>query len=199
VAETEKYAHVTFFFNGGRETPFDGEERLLVPSPDVATYDLKPEMAAVDVTDRLTAAIGEGVHDLIVVNYANGDMVGHTGDMSAAIRAVETVDQCLGRLAEAVAMAGGALLVTADHGNADRMRDPETGQPHTAHTTFPVPVVLMGGPPGANRLHDGRLADVAPTLLALMGLPQPKAMTGRPLLDASRTANRAEPALGASG
>jgi len=198
VAETEKYAHVTFFFNGGRETPFAGEERVLVPSPNVPTYDDTPEMSAVEVTDRLTAAIGEGAHDLVVVNYANGDMVGHTGDMTAAIQAVETVDTCLGRLAEAVAMAGGAMLVTADHGNADRMRDPETGQPHTAHTTFPVPVVLMGGPPGLTDLADGRLADVAPTLLALMGLPQPAAMTGRSLMvTAAPTA--AEPALGASG
>nr|WP_218119196.1 2,3-bisphosphoglycerate-independent phosphoglycerate mutase [Limimonas halophila] len=201
VAETEKYAHVTFFFNGGRETPFAGEDRVLVPSPDVPTYDHKPEMAAVEVTDRLTRAVGDGTYDLIVVNYANGDMVGHTGDMDAAIRAVETVDACLGRLSEAVTMAGGALLVTADHGNADRMRNPETGQPHTAHTTFPVPVVLSGGPAGVDQLRDGRLADVAPTLLALMGLPQPEAMTGRSLLPSAADAEGpdAEPALRASG
>ena len=182
IAETEKYPHVTFFFNGGREAQFEGEERSLVPSPKVATYDLQPEMSAGEVTDRLVAALDSGRFDLVVVNYANGDMVGHTGDIDAAIQAVETVDTCLGRLVEAVQRAGGRMLVTADHGNADMMRDPKTGQPHTAHTTFPVPLVLTGAPAGVTGLADGRLADVAPTLLALMGLDQPAAMTGRCLL-----------------
>jgi 2,3-bisphosphoglycerate-independent phosphoglycerate mutase len=181
IAETEKYPHVTYFLNGGREESFPGEERILVPSPKVATYDLKPEMSAPEVTERAVAAIRSGRFDLIVLNFANPDMVGHTGRLDAAIRAVETVDAGLGRIAEAVAEAGGALLVTADHGNAELMRDPVTGGPHTAHTTNPVPVLLMGGPAGA-RLRDGRLADVAPTLLALMGLAQPEAMTGRSLL-----------------
>jgi 2,3-bisphosphoglycerate-independent phosphoglycerate mutase len=189
IAETEKYAHVTFFFNGGRETEFPGESRILVPSPKVATYDLKPEMSAPEVTDRLVAAIDEGRFDLIVVNYANTDMVGHTGDIAAAVKAVETVDQCLGRLADAVKRAGGALLITADHGNAEMMRDPATGQPHTAHTLNPVPVVLVNPPKGVVGVADGKLADVAPTLLALMGAAQPAAMTGRPLL--RRAAERA--------
>ena len=182
VAETEKYPHVTFFFNGGREAVFDGEDRIMVPSPKVATYDQQPEMSAGEVTGKLAEAVESGRFDLIVVNYANGDMVGHTGDIDAAIRAVETVDTCLGRLVEAVARAGGRMLVTADHGNADMMRDPTTGQPHTAHTTFQVPLVLTGAPEGVDALADGRLADVAPTLLALMGLDQPAAMTGTSLL-----------------
>jgi len=189
IAETEKYAHVTFFFNGGRETPFAGETRDLVPSPAVATYDQKPAMSAVEVTDRVTAAIESGAHDLIVINYANGDMVGHTGDLTAAVHAVETVDACLGRVAEAVAKTGGALVITADHGNADQMRDPETGQPHTAHTINPVPLVITGAPGIA--LRHGRLADVAPTVLAVLGLPQPAAMTGRSLITAPVEADRA--------
>ena len=180
IAETEKYAHVTYFFNGGEETPNPGEDRILVPSPKVATYDLQPEMSAHEVTERAVAAIESGTYDLIVLNFANPDMVGHTGSLPAAIRAVETVDAGLGRIVEAIARAGGALLVTADHGNCELMRDPETGGPHTAHTTNPVPV-LLAGVPGA-RLHDGRLADVAPTLLGLMGLPVPAAMTGRSLI-----------------
>ena len=183
MAETEKYPHVTYFLNGGEERPYPGEDRILVPSPKVATYDLQPEMSAPELTEKAVEAIGSGKYDLIVLNYANPDMVGHTGSLPAAIRAVETVDAGLGRIAEAVRRQGGALLVTADHGNCELMRDPETGGPHTAHTTNPVPVLLMGGPPGA-RLHDGRLADVAPTLLALMGLKQPAAMTGRSLLQA---------------
>jgi 2,3-bisphosphoglycerate-independent phosphoglycerate mutase len=182
IAETEKYAHVTFFFNGGRETEFPGESRILVPSPKVATYDLKPEMSAPEVTDKLVAAIDEGRFDVVVVNYANTDMVGHTGDIAAAVKAVETVDRCLGRLGEAVTRAGGTLLVTADHGNAEMMRDPATGQPHTAHTLNPVPLLLVNPPAGVEGLRDGRLADVAPTLLALLGLKQPQAMAGRPLL-----------------
>ena len=181
IAETEKYAHVTFFFNGGREEVFDGEERILVPSPKVATYDLQPEMSAPEVTDKLVAAVESGRFDLIVVNYANGDMVGHTGDMAAAIEAAEAVDACLARLGAAVEAAGGALLITADHGNAERMQDPESGQAHTAHTMNRVPVILASGPAAFDRLYDGRLADVAPTLLRLLGIAQPQAMTGRSL------------------
>ncbi len=181
-AETEKYAHVTYFLNGGRETPFAGEDRILVPSPKVATYDKQPEMSAPELTDKVVAAIGSGKYDLIVLNYANPDMVGHTGSLPAAIKAVEAVDAGLGRIAEAIAERHGALLITADHGNCELMRDPATGGPHTSHTTNPVPVLLTGGP--ATALHDGRLADIAPTLLALMGLPQPSEMTGASLLDA---------------
>jgi 2,3-bisphosphoglycerate-independent phosphoglycerate mutase len=182
IAETEKYAHVTFFFNGGREAVFPGEDRILVPSPKVATYDLKPEMSAPEVTDRLVEAVDSGKFDLIVVNYANGDMVGHTGVLEAAIKAVETVDHCLGRLTEAVNQAGGSLLITADHGNAELMRDPITGEPYTAHTIGKVQVILTGAPAGINALKDGRLADVAPTLLVLLGLAQPTQMTGHSLL-----------------
>jgi 2,3-bisphosphoglycerate-independent phosphoglycerate mutase len=182
IAETEKYAHVTFFLNGGEETQYPGEERLLIPSPKVATYDLKPEMSAYEVTDKLVAAIDSGRFDFIVVNYANTDMVGHTGNLDAAIKAVEAVDRCLGRLRDAVARAGGALLVTADHGNAEMMEDPQTHEPHTAHTLNRVPVVLINAPAESAGLRDGRLADIAPTLLALLQLPQPKEMTGRSLM-----------------
>ena len=182
IAETEKYAHVTFFLNGGREDEFPGESRILVPSPKVATYDQKPEMSAYEVTDRLVEAIDAGRFDVIVANYANTDMVGHTGNLAAAIRAVEAVDRCLGRLAEAVARAGGTLLITADHGNAEMMRDPETGERHTSHTLNPVPVMLVNPPAGITGLADGRLADIAPTLLALLGLPKPAAMTGKALV-----------------
>lgn len=181
LAETEKYPHVTFFLNGGREAPEKGEDRYMAPSPRVATYDLKPEMSAAEVTDHLVAAIGKG-YDLIVVNYANPDMVGHTGSLPAAIAACEAVDRGLVRVLAALEQAGGAMIVTADHGNCEVMIDPETGGPHTAHTTNPVPVALVGGPAGA-RLHDGRLADLAPTLLGLMGLPLPPEMTGRSLID----------------
>ncbi len=193
IAETEKYAHVTFFFNGGREEEFEGESRILVPSPKVATYDQKPEMSAYEVTDKLVAAIEGGTLDVVVVNYANTDMVGHTGDLAAATKAVEAVDHCLGRLADAATKAGGTLLITADHGNAETMRDPETGEPHTAHTTNPVPVILVNPPAGVVGLKDGRLADIAPTLLQLMGLKQPADMTGTPLLlrSAERRASRA--------
>ena len=180
MAETEKFPHVTYFLNGGRETFYDGEDRIMVPSPKVATYDLQPEMSAPELTDKAVEAIDSKKYDLIVLNFANPDMVGHTGVLSAAIKAVETVDTGLGRIAEAVKRQGGALLVTADHGNCELMKDPETGGPHTAHTTNPVPVVLMGG--GATAIHDGRLADLAPTLLALMGLPQPKEMTGHSII-----------------
>jgi 2,3-bisphosphoglycerate-independent phosphoglycerate mutase len=182
IAETEKYAHVTFFFNGGREEPFAGEERILVPSPKVATYDLQPEMSAFEVTDRLLEAIAAGSFDVVVLNYANADMVGHSGDLQAAIKAVEAVDLCLGRLAQAVERAGGSLLITADHGNVEMMRDPQTGQPHTAHTTNPVPLILVNPPAGIVGLTDGRLADIAPTLLAIIGIEQPAAMTGESLL-----------------
>ena len=183
IAETEKYAHVTFFFNGGVETPVAGEERVLIPSPKVATYDLKPEMSAVELTDRLVAEIRSGKYDFVFVNYANPDMVGHTGILDAAIKAIATIDKCLGRLEQAVREAGGALLITADHGNAETMKDPETGEPFTQHTTNVVPAILVNGPAAVKQLADGRLADVAPTLLALMDLPQPKAMTGHSLLD----------------
>ncbi len=181
ISETEKYAHVTFFLNGGQEQQYEGEDRILIPSPDVATYDLQPEMSAAEVTDRLVARIGDGQTDLIVVNFANPDMVGHTGDLAAAIRAVETIDGCLGRLADAIRKADGTLLITADHGNLEMMTDPETGQPHTAHTTNPVPLTMVNGPAGM-ALRPGRLADLAPTVLQLMGLPQPAAMTGHCLL-----------------
>ncbi len=181
MAETEKYPHVTYFLNGGNEARYAGEERILVPSPKVATYDLQPEMSAPELTDKAVAAIGSGKFDLIVLNYANPDMVGHTGSLPAAIKAVETVDEGLGRIAEAIRKAGGALLVTADHGNCELMRDPETGGPHTAHTTNPVPVLLLGADRAA-ALRDGRLADIAPTLLELMELPQPREMTGTSLI-----------------
>jgi 2,3-bisphosphoglycerate-independent phosphoglycerate mutase len=180
LAETEKYPHVTFFLNGGREVPEAGEARYMAPSPKVATYDLQPEMSAPEVTDHFVAAIGAG-YDLIVVNYANPDMVGHTGSLPAAIAACEEIDRDLGRVLEALEAAGGAMVLTADHGNCETMIDPVTGGPHTAHTTNPVPVVLIGGPPGA-RLRSGRLADLAPTLLELMGLPLPPEMTGQSLI-----------------
>ena len=181
MAETEKYPHVTYFLNGGEETPYPGEDRIMVPSPKVATYDLQPEMSAPELTEKAVEAINSQKYELIVLNFANPDMVGHTGSLPAAIKAVETVDAALGRIAAAVAAQGGALLATADHGNCEMMKDPATGGPHTAHTTTPVPVLLQGGPAGAT-LRDGRLADVAPTLLALLGLAQPAAMTGRSLL-----------------
>jgi 2,3-bisphosphoglycerate-independent phosphoglycerate mutase len=180
-AETEKYPHVTYFLNGGREEPFPGEDRIMVPSPKVATYDLQPEMSAPELTDKVVAAIDSGKYDLIVLNYANPDMVGHTGSLPAAIKAVETVDTGLGHIADAIERAGGALLVTADHGNCEMMRDPITGEPHTAHTTNPVPLFLLGA---RNRalMTQGRLADLAPTLLELMDLPKPPEMTGVSLL-----------------
>jgi 2,3-bisphosphoglycerate-independent phosphoglycerate mutase len=189
MAETEKYPHVTYFLNGGEERPYPGEERIMVPSPKVATYDLQPEMSAPEVAAKAVAAIGSGRFDLIVLNFANADMVGHTGSLVAATAAVEAVDAGLGAIAAAVADSGGALLVTADHGNAELMRDPVTGGPHTAHTLNPVPVILCGGPGGV-ALRDGRLADVAPTLLSLLGLPKPAAMTGESLLTRPNLADR---------
>lgn len=183
IAETEKYAHVTFFFNGGREEPFAGEERILVPSPKVATYDLKPEMSAPEVTDRLVEAIRSGKYDLIVCNYANGDMVGHTGVFDAAVKAVEVLDACLGRITEALEETGGQCLLTADHGNVEQMRDADTGQAHTAHTSGPVPLVYIGPRDLSFDEAPGGLADVAPTLLALMEIGQPPEMTGRSLLE----------------
>jgi 2,3-bisphosphoglycerate-independent phosphoglycerate mutase len=182
LAETEKYAHVTFFFNGGREMIFPGEERILVPSPRVPTYDQQPEMSAPEVTDKIVEAVRSGRFDVIVLNYANTDMVGHTGSVDAAIKAVETVDTCLGRLSAAVEEVGGTLVITADHGNAEMMRDPETAEPHTAHTLNPVPFVVVNPPAVISRLEDGRLSDVAPTLLDILGLPKPAVMTGHSLI-----------------
>ncbi|HEX3982237.1 MAG TPA: 2,3-bisphosphoglycerate-independent phosphoglycerate mutase [Acidisoma sp.] len=181
MAETEKYPHVTYFLNGGIEVPNEGEERIMVPSPKVATYDLQPEMSAPELTAKAVEAIDSGRFDLIILNFANPDMVGHTGMLEAAIRAVGTVDTGLGRIAAAVSRQGGALFVTADHGNCELMRDPVTHVPHTSHTLNPVPAMLMGAPAGST-LAPGRLADIAPTLLALMGLHQPAAMTGVNLL-----------------
>lgn len=182
IAETEKYAHVTFFLNGGRETVFEGEERILVPSPKVATYDLKPEMSAPEVTDRLVDAIVSQKFDLIVVNYANGDMVGHTGVLEAAIEAAGTVDTCLGRLEEAIKGTDGVMMIVADHGNCETMFDGESGEPHTQHTLNVVPVLMVNAPSSVGQLRCGRLCDVAPTLLSLLGLPQPEEMTGRSLI-----------------
>jgi 2,3-bisphosphoglycerate-independent phosphoglycerate mutase len=184
IAETEKYPHVTFFMNGGRETVYPGEDRILVPSPKVATYDLKPEMSAYEVTDKLVGAIASRKYDLIICNYANPDMVGHTGDMKAAIAAVEAVDNCLGRLRAAVEKAGGLLIVTADHGNVEQMRDPSTGAPHTAHTLLDVPIIVVNAQARGRpvSLRNGRLADVAPTLLDLVGIEKPSQMTGESLL-----------------
>jgi 2,3-bisphosphoglycerate-independent phosphoglycerate mutase len=179
IAETEKYAHVTFFLNGGRETQFEGEDRILVPSPKVATYDLMPQMSAPEVTDKLEAAILSGRYDLIVCNYANPDMVGHTGVMAAAKEAVQTIDAALGRLRAAIEKVGGVMLVTADHGNIEMMEDPQTHEPFTAHTTLDVPIIAVNAPRG--HLGNGRLADVAPTLLDLMDIPKPAAMTGHSL------------------
>ena len=180
LAETEKYPHVTFFLNGGIETPSEGEDRFMPKSPKVATYDLQPEMSSGEVTDAFVAAIEKG-YDLIVTNYANPDMVGHTGDLNAAIAACEAVDEGLGRVLTALEKVGGAMIITADHGNCETMIDPETGGPHTAHTTNPVPVTIVGAK-GVTALNDGRLADLAPTILELMNLPKPPEMTGQSLL-----------------
>jgi 2,3-bisphosphoglycerate-independent phosphoglycerate mutase len=181
-AETEKYAHVTFFFNGGVEEPFPGEDRVLIPSPKVATYDLKPEMSAFEVCDALCGAIRSGKYDSIVVNFANGDMVGHTGIEAAAIKAVEAVDKVVGRVVEAIKEVNGQLFICADHGNCDKMVDEKTGKPFTAHTTNPVPFILVNADPKWDLAEGGRLCDIIPTLIALMGLEQPAEMTGRSLL-----------------
>jgi 2,3-bisphosphoglycerate-independent phosphoglycerate mutase len=187
IAETEKYAHVTYFFNGGREEPFPGEERILVESPrDVATYDLKPSMSANEVTDRLLEALAEPKHDLVILNFANGDMVGHTGVLAAAVRACGTVDRCLGRIAKRLHELGGILVVTADHGNAEVMVNPETGVPHTAHTLNPVPLILVSDKhKGCTLKNGGALKDIAPTLMNLLGIEQPVEMEGENLLSTS--------------
>lgn len=180
IAETEKYAHVTYFFNGGTEQPYAGEDRILVPSPKVATYDLKPDMSAVEVTDKLEAAIRSGQYAAIICNYANCDMVGHTGVLDAAVKAIETLDACIGRVVAAMQEMGGEVLITADHGNAEQMIDHTTHQPHTAHTLNRVPFLYIGRP--AKMVDGGALRDVAPTLLAMMGLKEPQEMTGKPLI-----------------
>ncbi|MCS5696508.1 2,3-bisphosphoglycerate-independent phosphoglycerate mutase [Desulfofundulus thermocisternus] len=182
LAETEKYAHVTFFFNGGVETPYPGEDRLLIPSPKVATYDQKPEMSAPEVTEAFLEQLASGKYQVIIMNYANADMVGHTGDMDAAIKAIETVDRCVGKVVKAVQEKGGTVIITADHGNADEMLDPN-GHPHTAHTTNRAPFILIGEDAGRVKLRPGGiLADIAPTMLDLMGIPVPPEMTGRSLI-----------------
>jgi 2,3-bisphosphoglycerate-independent phosphoglycerate mutase len=182
IAETEKYPHVTFFFNGGREEPYAGEDRIMVPSPKVPTYDLQPEMSAFAVTDKVVEAIDSGSYDFIVINYANPDMVGHTGNFAAAVKAVEAIDLCLGRLFAAVEKQGGFVLLTADHGNCEMMHDATTGGPHTAHTLDLVPVLLVNAPKGVAKLRNGKLADVAPTLLELMHMPVPAVMDGTSLV-----------------
>ena len=183
IAETEKYPHVTFFFNGGVEVPFPGEDRFLIPSPrDVTTYDQKPEMSAPQVTEEVVTRIGSGDYDFILLNFANPDMVGHTGFLDAAVKAIETVDRCLEQVAEAVLLRGGCMLATADHGNCELMVDPQTGEPHTAHTTNPVPLYWVTRDAGGRSLRDGGLADLAPTLLDLMGIEVPAEMTGRSLI-----------------
>ena len=182
IAETEKYAHVTFFFNGGVEEPNKGEDRILVPSPKVATYDLQPEMSAPIVCDKLVEAIKSGKYDVIIINFANPDMVGHTGIEGAAIKAIETVDACVGRTVEAIKETDGIMFICADHGNAEQLLDYETGEPFTAHTTNPVPFILVNADPAYKLREGGCLADIAPTLIELMGLKQPKEMTGKSLL-----------------
>ena len=182
IAETEKYPHITFFLNGGLETPSQGEDRYLAHSPNVATYDLQPEMSSREVTENLIGAITSSKYDLIIVNYANPDMVGHTGDLQAAMEACASVDLGLGQVEIALHAKGGAMIVCADHGNCETMIDPEKGGPHTAHTVNPVPVILIGGPSGAKLRQSGRLADLAPSLLSLMKINQPKEMTGKSLI-----------------
>ncbi|MFI8417839.1 2,3-bisphosphoglycerate-independent phosphoglycerate mutase [Serratia sp. NPDC078593] len=179
ISETEKYAHVTFFYNGGVEQPFNGEDRVLINSPKVATYDLQPEMSAAELTDKLLSAINSGKYDAIICNYPNGDMVGHTGIYDAAVKAVETLDSCIAQVVDAVKAVDGQLLITADHGNAEQMRDPATGQAHTAHTSLPVPLIYVGKP--ATAVNGGKLSDIAPTMLTLMGMEIPQEMTGKPL------------------
>ncbi|MCS2170967.1 2,3-bisphosphoglycerate-independent phosphoglycerate mutase [Scandinavium sp. TWS1a] len=180
ISETEKYAHVTFFFNGGVEDPFVGEERILINSPKVATYDLQPEMSSAELTEKLVGAIKGGKYDTIICNYPNGDMVGHTGVMEAAVQAIEALDNCIAEVTAAVETVGGQLLITADHGNAEQMRDPATGQAHTAHTNLPVPLIYVGGK-AVKAVNGGKLSDIAPTMLTLMGMEIPEEMTGKPL------------------
>ncbi|WNP34775.1 2,3-bisphosphoglycerate-independent phosphoglycerate mutase [Enterobacter kobei] len=180
ISETEKYAHVTFFFNGGVEESFAGEDRILINSPKVATYDLQPEMSSAELTEKLVAAIKSGKYDAIICNYPNGDMVGHTGVFEAAVAAVETLDNCIAQVSDAVESVGGQLLITADHGNAEQMRDPATGQAHTAHTNLPVPLIYVGDKT-VKAVEGGKLSDIAPTMLALMGMEIPQEMTGKPL------------------
>ena len=182
IAETEKYAHVTFFFNGGIEEPNEGEDRILVHSPKVATYDLKPEMSAYEVCDRLCEAIRSDKYDVIIINFANPDMVGHTGVEAAAIQAIEAVDVCVGRAVEALKEVGGQMFITADHGNAEYMVDEETGEPFTAHTTNPVPFILVNADPAYGLREGGKLCDIVPTLIELMGMEKPAEMTGESLL-----------------
>jgi len=186
VAETEKYAHVTYFFNGGVEKPFPGEERLLVPSPKVPTYDLKPEMSAAGITDAVIHAIEKGDFDAIIMNFANADMVGHSGKLEAAIKACETIDESLGRIYQALKPRGGAWLITADHGNAETMVDPVTGGPHTYHTTNPVPFVLVSEDGQRTLKPGGSLRDIAPTILGIVGAPEPREMTGHDLRNEAR-------------
>ena len=183
IAETEKYAHVTFFFNGGLEEPNKGEDRILVPSPkEVATYDLKPQMSAYQVCDKLVEAIKSDKYDVVIVNFANPDMVGHTGIEAAAIKAIEVVDECVGKAVDAVKEMDGVLFICADHGNAEQLIDYQTGEPWTAHTTNPVPFILVNAAPGQKLREGGCLADIIPTLIELMGMEQPKEMTGKSLL-----------------
>ena len=181
IAETEKYAHVTFFFNGGEEKQYPGEDRILVPSPKVETYDMQPEMSAEEVTVKVVEAIKSEKYNSIILNYANPDMVGHTGSLEAAIKAIEKIDGCVQRVVDAVKEQNGVLLITADHGNAEQMIDEATGEPHTAHTTNPVPLILVGK--DNVRLKEGRLADLAPTMLEIMGLEKPQEMTGESLIE----------------
>jgi 2,3-bisphosphoglycerate-independent phosphoglycerate mutase len=188
VAETEKYAHVTYFFNGGVEQPFPGEDRVLVPSPKVATYDLKPEMSAAGVADAVVKATEDGTFDVVIANFANADMVGHSGKIEPTVKAVETVDACLGRLELAIRSKGGAMLITADHGNAEMMIDPATGGPHTAHTTNPVPFIVVADDGKKFTLRpDGSLRDISPTILGMLGLPEPGEMTGHDLRVSRKT------------
>ncbi|KPV41050.1 phosphoglyceromutase [Thiohalorhabdus denitrificans] len=191
IAETEKYAHVTFFFNGGEETPFPGEDRILIHSPQVATYDQQPEMSAHELTDEVVKAVDAGTYDVIIMNYANADMVGHTGNFDATVQALEAVDECVGRVVESVRAHGGELLVTADHGNAEQMADPETGKPHTAHSINPVPFIYVGDRK-VTMAETGALEDVVPTMLHLMALPQPHEMTGHALAQLDVATEQAE-------
>ena len=181
IAETEKYAHVTFFFNGGNEKQYEGEDRILVPSPKVETYDLKPEMSAFEVTEKVVEQIESKKYNSIILNFANPDMVGHTGNLEAAVKAVETIDECVGKIIKAINKVQGVLLITADHGNVEQMIDYKTGEPHTAHTTNPVPLILVGM--GDVKLKEGKLADLAPTMLDIMGLEKPEEMTGESIIE----------------